>query len=292
MNVTTSASKKILVLGASGMLGSMVFSFLNSNLNFDVRGTVRSNNALPNVKSNEKVFINVNAEDVESIELLIKEFRPEYIVNCIGLIKQDKASNDPMRAITINSLLPHHLAKICKTYSLTLIHISTDCVFSGKAGNYVESDTPDPLDLYGVTKLLGEISGELNVITFRTSLIGPELSGSKSLLSWFLSSTGTVKGYTNAIFSGLTTLEMAKIITMVIEKNLKLSGLYHLASKPISKYDLLLLVRNIYKKDAEIEKDDSYKIDRSLDSSKFKRVTNYSAPEWKVLISDMKNFGK
>jgi dTDP-4-dehydrorhamnose reductase len=283
-------SKRVLVLGISGMLGSMVFSVLGSVKNFDIMGTVRSKITQGFFKNDGRIIFNISAEDIDSIESAVKIFHPDYIVNCIGLIKQEAGSNDPIRAITINSLLPHHLARVCKKFDSKLIHISTDCVFSGRKGHYVEEDIPDPLDLYGMSKLMGEIPSDPNVVTFRTSFIGPEIGGNKSLLNWFLSNSSEVQGYSRAIFSGLTTLEMSRIIAMVIDKNLTISGLYHLSSKPISKFDLLVLIREVYERGAVIERDDSVIIDRSLNSSKFQKKVKYVVPEWRELISDMKNY--
>jgi dTDP-4-dehydrorhamnose reductase len=209
--------------------------------------------------------------------------RPDAVINCVGLVKQLAESDDPLLTIPINSLLPHRLAALCRVGGSRLIHISTDCVFSGEKGGYAESDFPDADDLYGRTKLLGEVNSE-HTITLRTSIIGHELAGNRSLVNWFLSQNGPVKGYTRAVFSGLPTVVLAKLIRDVVIPRPELHGLYHIAAKPIAKYELLKLVAEVYGKQIAILPDEKLIIDRSLDARRFQTATGYVAPEWEEMI--------
>jgi dTDP-4-dehydrorhamnose reductase len=212
------------------------------------------------------------------------------VINGIGLIKQLPSAHDPISAIKINALLPHQLARVCAAQNARLIHISTDCVFSGSKGLYRESDTPDATDLYGRTKLMGEIEYG-NALTLRTSIIGPELHSNSSLLDWFLSQTGSVKGFTKAVFSGLPTVEIARVIADYVIPRPTLTGLYHVASQPINKHALLSLIAQIYQKNIDIMPDDKLVIDRSLNSDRFCDDTGYHAPQWDELITRMYKFG-
>lgn len=282
---------KIAVLGISGMLGNAVYRALSANPELSVFGTARGDGAriFFSTELNEKIVTGV---DVENQDSLIKAFgiiRPDVVINCVGLVKQLADANDPLQAVPINTLLPHRLAALCKAAGARLIHISTDCVFSGGKGNYLESDFPDAHDLYGRSKLLGEVDYP-NAITLRTSIIGRELSGQRSLIGWFLSQQGIVHGYTGAIFSGLPTVELARVIKDYVLPHPNLHGLYHVATKPINKYDLLMLVADIYGKDTKIIPSDKLTIDRSLNSSRFREATGYIAPDWYNLIKNMHDF--
>lgn len=212
--------------------------------------------------------------------------RPDVVINCVGIIKQLPNANDHLDALATNAVLPHRLAKYCSALGARFIHFSTDCIFSGKAGNYVEDDTPDAQDLYGRTKFLGEV-GYGNAVTLRTSIIGHELGSTRSLVDWFLSQTTDIKGYRKAIFSGLPTVEVARVVKDLIIPNPELAGLYHLSVDPINKLDLLQLVADIYKKDIKITPDDTLVIDRSLASGPFRKATGYAPKPWEDLIRDM-----
>lgn len=283
---------KILVVGVTGMLGNAMFrTFLNSNLNHQVVGTARSENALRLFKPEISQHI-ITGVDVENHDLLIQTFakvQPEIVINCVGLVKQLAEANNPLLAVPLNTLLPHKIADICSLIGARLIHISTDCVFSGAKGNYLESDLPDAKDLYGRSKLLGEVDYP-HAITLRTSIIGHELSGNKSLIGWFLSQKNQVKGFTRAIFSGLPTVELARVVQDFVLPYPQLHGIYHIAAKPIDKYSLLKLVAQVYGKNIEIVSDDSFVIDRSLNAQKFYEMTGYIAPEWPDLIKQMYDF--
>ncbi|MFT0473804.1 dTDP-4-dehydrorhamnose reductase family protein [Pseudomonas antarctica] len=282
---------KVMVLGVSGMLGNAVYRVLSDNPGLNVFGTARSESArnhFPPALAENLVF----DVDVESYDSLIKVFgsiQPDVVVNCVGLVKQLADANDPLLAVPINTLLPHRLAALCKATEARLVHVSTDCVFSGTKGGYLESDFPDAYDLYGRSKLLGEVDYP-HAITLRTSIIGKELSGNRSLVGWFLAQEGQVKGFTRAIFSGLPTMELARVINDYVLPHPELHGLYHVSAQPINKYDLLGLIADVYGKDIEILPSDELSIDRSLDSSRFRTATGYVAPEWPALVKYMHAF--
>lgn len=280
---------KVLVLGVTGMLGNTVFKYLSLDECMDVWGTCRSSfdlSGFPNV-CRDKVIHGVDVLDVDSLHLLFSKVRPDVVINCVGLIKQLDVSNNPLVVLPINSMLPHRLEKLCELVSARLIHISTDCVFSGKKGMYQESDTPDSTDLYGKSKWIGEIIDSNSAVTLRTSIIGHELNSKFSLVNWFLSQRGEVKGFTNAIFSGLPAIELARVIKEFVIPNEQLIGLYHVSVDPISKYELLKIISNIYKKDIVIHKDSDFSIDRSLSSVRFRDETGYVPPKWRALVQFM-----
>jgi dTDP-4-dehydrorhamnose reductase len=207
----------------------------------------------------------------------------------VGLVKQHIYAEDPLLALPINSLLPHYLARLSKVSGARLIHISTDCVYSGSRGMYLETDQSDAHDLYGRSKFLGEVHCS-NAITLRTSIIGHELNGSKSLVNWFLSQKNCIQGYTKAIFSGLPTVEIARVIHHYILPNSGLNGLYHLSAEPISKFELLSLIKDQYEKEIEIISNEAVVIDRSLDSTKFRVATGFKPKPWVNLIQEMHEF--
>jgi dTDP-4-dehydrorhamnose reductase len=269
------------------MLGHKLCQVLSET--FEVWGTVReSNPALDrSVLPVHRVISGVDAADEDYIEEVFGTVRPEVVINAIGVVKQISAGNDPVSSIIVNSLFPHRVAKACRSAGARLIHISTDCVFSGTRGHYNEGDPPDPGDLYGRTKLLGEVTGP-NVLTVRTSIVGRELRTSHGLVEWFLSSRGkSVKGYSRAVFSGLPTLELARALRYVIDEHPALAGLYHIAASPIDKYRLLLLLRDAYGIEITIEPYEGYVLDRSLDGSRFREVTGFVAEPWGVLVRRM-----
>lgn len=281
----------ILILGASGMLGSTLMKHFLMQPNFNVYGTVRSDNSLANFAPEFRSKF-LHGIDMNSVDSLISAFsltKPDIVVNCVGLVKQLSLSEDPLMMLPINAILPHRLAKICGFTNARFIHLSTDCVFSGKEGMYSEIDNPDASDLYGLSKRLGEVTSD-NAITLRTSIIGHELSGQRSLINWFLAQEGNVSGFSRAIFSGLPTIEIAHIIEKYIIPYPNLTGLYHVSADPIDKYSLLNLVAEIYNKNITIQDDTSFKIDRSLDSSLFRTATGYVPPCWADLISAMFHF--
>jgi len=284
----TKNRKSVLILGATGMLGHKLMQVLSKN--YDVTGTVRRNESsfinhplFPSMK----IIGNVSADDISNIEKLIGQIKPSIIVNCIGIVKQLPEAKDPIRSISINSLFPHHLAKLCRNKGIRLIHISTDCVFSGRKGHYTEEDPSDADDLYGRTKFLGELNYP-GCLTIRTSIIGREIETSHGLIEWFLSQEGkTVPGYTNAIFSGLTTQALSEIISRIISDYPDLQGLRQIASEPISKFDLLNLVKKTYGLNIIINPDETVINYRDLNPEKFKRDTKIRIPSWEYMIEQM-----
>lgn len=282
---------KILVLGVTGMLGNAMFRVMSAVPGFEAYGTIRSESGRRHFSGDLAAYL-VSGVDVENHDSLVSAFaqtQPDVVINCVGLVKQLADANDPLLAVPINTLLPHRLASLCRAAKARLVHISTDCVFSGARGNYLEDDFPDAYDLYGRSKLLGEVDYP-HAITLRTSIIGHELAGHRSLVGWFLEQKGAVKGYNKAIFSGLPTVELARVVRDVVLPSPHLHGLYHVAADPINKYELLKLVARIYQKDIEIVPDDSLVIDRSLNAERFKRAAGYVAPDWTQLIQSMHAF--
>lgn len=281
--------QKVLILGATGMLGHKLLHYFSRHGDFAVHATARSKDGLERWFAQElliRIHVPADADNFDTVARVLEAVRPDVVINCIGVIKQLAGARDPLACIAINALFPHRLAKECGRVGARLIHISTDCVFSGMKGMYVESDFPDCDDLYGRTKLLGEVDYP-HAVTLRTSIIGHELHGSVSLIDWFLAQTGTVRGFTGAIYSGFPTVEMARIIADVVIPRPELRGLYHVSSEPISKYDLLCLVREQYGKEIEIEPFDDFVCDRSLDSSRFRSATEYVPPTWVELVEMM-----
>lgn len=281
---------RVLVLGATGMLGSAVFKVLSSDPALSVIGTVRNAKAIegfdPAVRGN--LVAGVDVLDQDSLITAFGQSKPDVVVNCVGLIKQLSSAKDPLSTLPINAMLPHRLAKLCALVGSRLIHISTDCVFSGRKGMYEEQDVSDAEDLYGKSKFIGEIIDQPHAITLRTSIIGHELNSQASLVDWFLSQSGTVKGYSKAIFSGLPTVELARVIRDFVIPQPALHGLYHVSADPVDKLELLRQVARIYQKDITIVPDDQLKIDRSLDSSRFRSATGYEPPQWPELIEAMR----
>lgn len=280
---------RILVLGAAGMLGSTLLRYFSAVSDVEIRGTVRSQpkNALFLEKYGHFLEMGIDVNDFNQIKLLVTNYRPDLVINCVGIVKQLECVENPLITIPVNSLLPHQLAKICAATKTRLIHFSTDCVFSGSKGMYKEDDFADANDFYGRSKYLGEVANQSNTLTLRTSIIGHELSGSHSLVNWFLGQSGKILGYKNAIFSGLPTIEIARIIDKFILKNSQLSGLYHLSGHPIDKYTLLCLIGEKYNKNIEIQADDRVKINRSLNSEPFRKAVGYCPKDWPTLISEM-----
>ena len=274
------------------MLGSILFKYLYLKTDINTFGVLRNRRNLINdlnMYKNKNIY-ETNLTDSYELKELINLVRPEIVINCVGIVKQHPNSNDPIISISLNSLFPHKLNKICEFAGSKLIQISTDCVFSGKKGLYDEKDLPDPVDIYGKSKLLGEVNSG-SALTLRTSYIGKELNTQRGLLSWFLSQKGRIKGYSKAIYSGLTTLEIARVIYEFVIPNQDLKGTYHLSSEPIDKFSLLNLIKNEYKKNLIIDKDIKYSIDRSLNSSKFRIETGYQPLGWEKAIKEMKSFG-
>lgn len=283
---------KVLVLGVSGMLGNAVLRLMADSPGIDVVGTARSAAILPRLREDlrARVVCGVDVERFDDLARVLESVRPDAVVNCIGLVKQLAEADDPLAALPINAILPHRLARLCALAGARLVHVSTDCVFLGTRGGYGESDPPDAQDLYGRSKLLGEVDYP-NAVTLRTSIIGHELGSAHGLVGWFLSQNGPVKGYTRAIFSGLPTVELATVIRDQVLPRPGLRGLWHVASTPIAKYDLLGLIARQYGRTHPIAPDDRVVIDRSLDGSRFAGATGWRAAPWPELVARMHAFG-
>lgn len=279
---------RVLILGGAGMLGHKLWQVLRER--FDTWVTVRSGYpayARYDLFDPEHTVGGVDVFDFDTVMRAVATVHPEVVVNAVGIIKQLPTAKDPIVSLTVNSLFPHRLAVLCQAAGARLIHISTDCVFSGRKGMYTEDDAPDAEDLYGRSKLLGEVSSPC-CLTLRTSIIGRELESANGLVEWFLSNQGgRVQGYTNAIYTGFPTLVLAQIIADVIERHPDLSGLYHVSSEPISKYELLCLLHDAYRVSTEIEPFSDVRIDRSLDSSRFRTATGFTPLPWPDMVRAM-----
>jgi dTDP-4-dehydrorhamnose reductase len=269
---------KVLVLGGDGMLGHELYRELRDH--HETRVTQRSQSPEPHV------FAGVEVRGSRRIEEIIAQFRPAAVVNCIGIVKQRPESEEAITSIEVNALLPHRLAIACRAAGAHLVQLSTDCVFSGDKGGYREEDRPDPVDVYGRSKLLGEVTGE-GALTLRTSMIGLGLNRKTSLVDWFLAQQGKVQGYRRAIFSGLTTRELSRVIRMIVEKHPQASGLYHLSAAPIDKYTLLVKLRERLGRSVDIVPADEPHIDRSLDSTRFRRVFGWQPPPWDAMLDEL-----
>ena len=282
---------KALVLGGDGMLGHKVFQVFSSDM--ETHATFLSHkeydSALPVFKEipDSRIHLDVNVLNNSSVENVIKTVKPDIVLNCIGLIKQLEEASDNILAIKLNSLLPHKLAGLCSEIDARLVHISTDCVFSGRKGNYTEDDPTDALDLYGKSKALGEVDYAPH-LTIRTSIIGREWVRSTALLEWFLSQEGkTVRGYKNALYTGFSTETIAKLMKMTILERPDITGLWQVSSDPITKIDLLTRIRNAWKLDVTIEPFDDTPCDRSLNSERFFNETGFERPSWDSMIDEL-----
>ena len=279
---------RILILGGDGMLGHQLFKHLCRK--HEVRVTVhRELNTYERfgLFHDENAYENIDVRFPEALHRVFSGFHPQAVVNAIGIIKQRNTAKQRIPCIEINSLFPHRLAEICENSGARMVHLSTDCVFSGARGMYREEDVPDAGDLYGRSKLLGEVEYTTGCLTLRTSMIGPELLRKKSLLEWFLSQKGDIRGFKRAIFSGFTTMELSRIVEKVLVEYPGVSGLYHVSSEPISKYALLSLIKTGLGRSITIEADEDFFCDRSLDSEKFRRQFNYQPPSWPEMIEEL-----
>lgn len=278
---------RILILGGDGMLGHQLLRHFSQKR--DTRTTLRrplAQYTKTGLFTAANTIDRVDVCDFDTVHQAITGFRPDAVINATGIVKQRAEAEQAIPSIEINALFPHRMALLCAQTGTRFVHMSTDCVFSGQKGNYTEQDVPDASDIYGRSKLLGEVL-DAPGITLRTSIIGHELSRKTGLLEWFLAQQGTIRGYRNAIFSGFTTIEMARIIDMLLTRFPQAHGLYHVSSEPISKYDLLCRIRDRMGLSTRIEPDDDFRCDRSLDSSRFRAAFNYQPPAWKVMIDEL-----
>ena len=282
--------KKVLILGGTGMLGHVLFRYLARESDYDVVATTRTPSELrkyfaPDLCSRFRQD-SVDATNFDSVIRALASVQPDFVINCIGIIKQLPIAADPLTAITVNAQLPHRISLVSRAADARMVHISTDCVFDGKQGMYTETDTATADDLYGRTKFLGEVTYP-HCVTLRTSIIGHELKGKHGLVEWFLGQTGKVRGYRKALYSGFSTIELARVICNYVLPNPDLSGTYHVSSSPISKFDLITMIAETYEKKVDIEPYDDFVMDRSLNSDRFRIMTGYMPPEWPELVSSM-----
>lgn len=284
---------KLLILGGSGMVGhTLIKQLLAKHEIFTIlrnRTDLQSSKFFEKILQKDRCVLIDDINQYENLNNIIKQISPDIIINCIGVIKQRNDIKNTLNMIRINSLLPHILNDICHTNKIKLIHLSTDCVFSGNRGNYKESDNPDPTDKYGESKLLGEIN-EGTSLTIRTSFIGPELFNKKSLFEWIKSQKNTeIDGFENAIYSGLTTLTFAQVIENIIDKHLDLSGVWQVSSDSISKFELIKMINQKFNLNIKINRNSSFQCNRSLNSSKFKKKTAIKIPSWESMINNLYN---
>jgi dTDP-4-dehydrorhamnose reductase len=282
------STMKILVLGAGGMMGHMACRVLGARheVTGATRGAPGAAGPLTRHLPLDHWLGGVDVHRWETVEEALLRVRPEVVLNCVGVVKQIEAARQPIVSIEINALLPHRLALACALAGARLIHLSTDCVFSGRRGMYTEDDTPDPVDLYGRSKLLGE-TGEHGALTLRTSIVGRQLAGQTGLFEWFIARRGgAAKGYARAIYTGLTTRALCGVIGRVLELHPALEGVWQVASAPIAKYDLLAALNRRLGLGIALERDESFACDRSLDGSKFTQRTGIAIPSWDEMLDE------
>jgi len=283
---------RVMVLGSSGMIGSVCLDYLSTHKKLTVMGLERTkkNAEKPVLRPNLHIEIIKSLFDSE-FEAKVKDFAPDVIINSIGVVKQRMNIVKSYEVVQMNALFPHHLAELIGKYSFRLINLSTDCVFDGTKGNYCEEDPGNASDLYGRSKILGEVEHE-KILNLRTGLVGHERANRLGLLEWFLSNSGAVSGFRNAFFSGLTTLEFSKILYQYIFSNTTICGTLHLSGMRISKYDLLKVFAQVYGARCVVQPEDFPRIDRSLDSSKFKDLTGYSPKSWVEQVEELKRYNE
>lgn len=279
---------RILILGGNGMLGHRLFKHLK--IDHDVRVTLRQDFSIytglgMGIFNTQNAYTGVDMRHTDRLLEVLASFRPEAVINAVGIVKQRASSKEYIPSLEINALFPHRLSLFCKAIGARLIHMSTDCIFSGGKGNYKETDLSDTQDLYGKSKFMGEVQ-ENHCVTLRTSIIGRELSHKRGLVEWFLAQNEAVRGFKNAIFSGFTTIEMSRVIEKILVESPQASGLYHVSSDPISKFDLLTLIKQKMEFGIEIIPDETFQCDRSLDSARFRKEFDYTPPTWEAMIEE------
>lgn len=278
---------KVVVMGADGMLGHEVVRALVTS-GHDALAITRKPPEGPAVQALAGVptISGVDVRQENSVIAALAGAAADAVVNCVGIVKQRREAKDAWESIRVNSLFPHELSALCRMAGARLVHVSTDCVFSGRDGSYTEDDVPDPVDLYGRTKLLGEVDEE-GALTLRTSIVGLELGRHESLVEWFLSQRGPVRGWNRALYSGVTTFELGRLLVRIVEEFPALHGLWHVSAAPIDKYTLLCRLRDALHLDTSIEPDERVILDRTLDSSRFRAATDWRAPSWDFMLAEL-----
>jgi dTDP-4-dehydrorhamnose reductase len=281
---------KILILGGQGMLGHKAFQILSRQFETYVtfqkaRGAWQRFPMYQNAAA--YTITDVDARQFDTVVAALAQVRPDVVINCIGIIKQLEAAKNPILSLEVNALFPHRLALLCGAAGSKLIQISTDCVFSGNKGGYTEQDNPDPVDLYGRSKLLGEVT-RFPALTLRTSIIGRDFVKNIGLIEWLWGNRGQqIKGFTHAIYSGFSTQALVELMAKIIVNHPDLYGLYHVASNPISKYELLKRVNEAAKLNIKIDPDETFYCDRSLNANLFQTTTGLQPPSWKQMINNI-----
>ena len=279
---------RILILGGDGMLGHQLLKSWQGR--HEVRVTLRGHAdkyEQYGLFNDDNSFYGVDVCDFSAISATVHAFEPDAVVNAVGIVKQRAEASDAILSLEVNSLLPHRLSQLCSETGARLVHLSTDCVFSGSKGMYTEGDLEDARDLYGRSKLMGEV-GDGNSITLRTSIIGLELSRNKSLIEWFLAQQGEVGGFTKAIYTGFTTLEMARIIESVLTEHAAVTGIWQVASQPIDKFTLLQIFQEkLGDGTRTLKANDNFECDRSLNGQRFAEAVGYSAPDWETMLAEL-----
>ena len=281
------STPRILVVGASGMLGHEAIRVLAPD--FEVWGACRHPQDLPDLGvPSQRLLGGLDATSADSANALIARVQPDLTINAAGIVKQHAKARAAIPSIAVNSLWPHLLADACATHGARMVHVSTDCVFSGTRGQYTEQDVPDAFDLYGRSKLLGEVIDRDNVITLRTSIIGWQLGEPTGLVGWFGAHRNEpLRGYTKAVFSGLTTRALTEVIRDVVLPDPTLSGLWHLSADPIDKYTLLADLAKYLGWDVTLNRVDEPVIDRSLDSTRFRERTGWTPASWDAMLQEL-----
>lgn len=279
---------RLVILGGSGMLGHTLWERLSQRFP-DTYTTIRKgirDYGNDRLFGSDRVIDHINVMDFRMLEGALRVIKPDVILNCIGITKRREEPQNPIPSIILNAMLPHKLAKMSADLKAKLIHFSTDCVFDGRTGRYSDDAPTNATDLYGRTKALGEVTGN-SVLTLRSSFIGKELREGTELLEWFLSQKNAVRGFKNAIYTGLTTLELCRVIERLLLDYPDASGLYNVSSEPINKFDLLRLIGEKMHHCVDIIPDESFHCDRSLDSARFRRDFGYTPPTWTKMVEEL-----
>ena len=282
---------KIVILGASGMIGHQLWRRLNAKYPDCVWGTVRkAKEHYEQFKffNMKRLIGNIEASDFEKVKEVLNTVKPDIVLNCIGLTLRKKEMENVFLCLEVNGMLPHRIDSWAKENNSKLIHFSTDCVFDGKIGSYSEFSAPSARDLYGQTKYLGEVKHSESCLTIRVPVIGREIEGKTELIEWFLSQKNSkAKGFASVYYSGITTIRLAYEIITIIEKYPKLSGIIQISTNKISKYNLLLLLDKYFDTNVELEVDNTIKSDKSLNADKYKQLTDFKAPSWEAMIKEL-----
>ncbi len=281
---------KILIIGLSGMMGHKLFTYLQNQKCYDLYSTTTTNFEIkyPNFKIlNKKNIFYSEKQDINFFDKIFSSVNPDIVVNCSAILNETSFSQNPIRYIEINSVYPHKISLLSEKYNFRFIHFSTDIIYDDKNKLSSENDEISINSIYATTKFLGEVTYN-NSLTIRTSIIGHQLNGNSGLVEWFLNNENkSINGFSKVIYSGLTTTEMSKIFHKHIIPNNKLYGIINISSNPISKLDILQIIKKYYKIKTEIIDDKSIVSDRSLNFSLFKQKTGYSPPSWDLMIKEM-----